>query len=981
MVNYIYGDENDNHLSGSYTNQLINDDIVYGYGGNDTLSGGGFGNDILYGGNGADELYGGYWGENDLLYGGPGNDTYVLYRYEDMYGTIFEYNNEGTDTVISGLNYTLPGNVENLILRSTATIGIGNTLDNVITGNSYSAVNETLCGMAGSDTLYGNEGNDNLYGNEGNDTLDGGAGDDKLYGGIGNDSLKGWAGNDSLYGNEGNDTLDGGIGVDHLEGGTGDDGYNVDNMSDVVVEKAGEGYDIVSAYVNYNLNTTNAANVEGLRLYGTASTVTGNALDNVIEGNVNYDTLYGMAGNDTIYGNDGNDTLYGHDGNDTLDGGAGDDNLDGGTGNDILRGWAGKDTLDGGAGSDYVEGGLGDDTYYVDTVSDTVSEAFNAGIDSVYADDTYTLSNNVENLSLIGAINGSGNALGNIMTGNINGNNMNGYAGNDILYGNDGNDYLYGGDGNDSLYGGTGKDYLSGDTGNDTMTGNTGDDTYTVDSLSDVFVENASEGIDKVVARINNYILPYNVENLGLYGLSTVVRGDGNARNNTITGNNYDNSLYGMDGNDTLYGYDGNDNLDAGVGDNHIYGGAGNDFLFAGSGIDHMEGGTGDDGYHVANEADVVVELAGEGTDYVNAYVSTSYTLSNNVENLYLFGTATRGTGNAIDNVIVGNGNANTLYGLDGNDSLDGGAGNDTFIGGAGNDYMEGGAGNDILNGGTGTDKMFGRNGNDIYYVDNTGDKVDETDYINNSTIDAGGVDKVNSYLTAYTLSSYVENGRIMNSGVANLSGNSLTNVLYAGSGNNVIDGGTGTDTVSYLYAGSAVTVSLAITTPQPTGGSGTDTLTSIERLIGSKYNDSLTGNTANNVLSGGAGNDTLNGGLGNDTLTGGAGEDYFDFTTALNATPNRETITDFSIVDDTIRLENSIMTGLGTVTGVLSAGAFHSGTFNIATEVDDRIIYNTSTGALFYDADGTGSTAAVKVAVIGTTSHPALTNADFMLI
>jgi len=284
MVNYIYGDENDNHLSGSYTNQLINDDIVYGYGGNDTLSGGGFGNDILYGGNGADELYGGYWGENDLLYGGPGNDTYVLDRYEDMYGTIFEYNNEGTDTVISGLNYTLPGNVENLILRSTATIGIGNTLDNVITGNSYSAVNETLCGMAGSDTLYGNEGND---------------------------------------------TLDGGIGVDHLEGGTGDDGYNVDNMSDVVVEKAGEGYDIVSAYVNYNLNTTNAANVEGLRLYGTASTVTGNALDNVIEGNVNYDTLYGMAGNDTIYGNDGNDTLYGHDGNDTLDGGAGDDNLDG----------------------------------------------------------------------------------------------------------------------------------------------------------------------------------------------------------------------------------------------------------------------------------------------------------------------------------------------------------------------------------------------------------------------------------------------------------------------------------------------------------------------------------------------------------------------------------------------------------------------------------------------------------------------------
>ena len=167
-------------------------------------------------------------------------------------------------------------------------------------------------------------------------------------------------------------------------------------------------------------------------------------------------------------------------------------------------------------------------------------------------------------------------------------------------------------------------------------------------------------------------------------------------------------------------------------------------------------------------------------------------------------------------------------------------------------------------------------------------------------------------------------------------------------------------------------------------------TQTSLLNLTGNAAANVLTGNNANNVINGdagvdtmtgGGGNDVLYGGTGNDTLTGGTGADYFIFNTALDAATNMDIIVDFSVVDDTIRLENGIMTGLGLTTGTLAEGAFHSGIVNFATQADDRIIYNTSTGALFYDVDGTGATAAVQIALIGTTSHAALAYEFFEVI
>ena len=163
------------------------------------------------------------------------------------------------------------------------------------------------------------------------------------------------------------------------------------------------------------------------------------------------------------------------------------------------------------------------------------------------------------------------------------------------------------------------------------------------------------------------FVLPLNVE--------AVVATDAAARN--FAGNTLDNLLVGNIGADTLAG------------------GAGNDTLDGGDGIDRMLGGLGDDEY-VVTPGDVVIEAAGQGIDLVSARTGVAYVLGANLENLFLDGpTLLNGTGNALDNVIEGNGNANILSGLIGNDDLAGNGGNDTLIGGAGADTLFGGAGND----------------------------------------------------------------------------------------------------------------------------------------------------------------------------------------------------------------------------------------------------------------------------------------------
>jgi Ca2+-binding RTX toxin-like protein len=126
--------------------------------------------------------------------------------------------------------------------------------------------------------------------------------------------------------------------------------------------------------------------------------------------------------------------------------------------------------------------------------------------------------------------------------------------------------------------------------------------------------------------------------------------------------------------------------------------------------------------------------------------------------------------------------------------------------------------------------------------------------------------------------------------------------------------------------------------------------------------------------LFGGAGSDVLNGGAGRDALSGGAGRDVFFFNSALKA--NVDSITDFKVVDDTIRLENAVFTKL-TTTGAINAGSLVFGA--AAADSNDYLVYNKTTGALFYDADANGAGAAVQVATLGV--NLALTAADFVVV
>jgi Ca2+-binding RTX toxin-like protein len=161
-----------------------------------------------------------------------------------------------------------------------------------------------------------------------------------------------------------------------------------------------------------------------------------------------------------------------------------------------------------------------------------------------------------------------------------------------------------------------------------------------------------------------------------------------------MTGNAGANRLDGGDANDTLAGGDGADTL---------LGGLGNDSLNGGLGADSLMGGAGDDRYSVDNAADVLVEALNEGNDRVDSAVS--WALGANFESLYLTGGEDlNGTGNALNNTLVGNTGNNILDAGDGNDRLTGGEGLDTLVGGIGNDTLTGGLGADLLTGGAGRD-------------------------------------------------------------------------------------------------------------------------------------------------------------------------------------------------------------------------------------------------------------------------------------
>lgn len=318
--------------------------------------------------------------------------------------------------------------------------------------------------------------------------------------------------------------------------------------------------------------------------------------------------------------------------------------------------------------------------------------------------------------------------------------------------------------------------------------------------------------------------------------------------------------------------------------------------------------------------------------------------------------TGTDYVGTVLNDKLTGGIGNDSLHGNDGQDTLLGGLGDDVLSGDGGNDSIDAGKGNDTLDGGTGDDTMFGGAGNDVYIVDSINDRVYETSKTS-STIDLGGTDRVESSVT-FSLNThlgvrFVEQLTLTGSADIDGTGNGKNNILAGNDGNNLLSGLGGNDQIF--------------------GGVGQDT------LYGGGGKDVLYGGDGSDDLVGGGGNDKLDGGDGNDILTGSGGYDQFIFSTTLDEVNNVDTIVGFSVLYDTIALDNDVMTGLGPTTGRLSSAMFVANTTGDATTATQRIIYDKDDGKLYYDADGNGAGAKILFAELATNLK--LTAADFIII
>ena len=934
---------------------------------------------VLNGGAGHDLLDG--LAGTDTLNGGAGNDAY--YMTSGTTGDVLS-DSGGTDTVYITLAYWALGSAfENLTLLGSGDIdGDGNALANVLTGNS---------------------GANEFHGNQGNDTIVAAAGDDSVGGGSGNDWLEAGAGNDTL-------------------GGSGDRDhyvfreYGVAN-ADSILDMSSNWDDIQLDIAAFSALGTTGRFVSGdARFYAAAGAASGHdATDRIVFNTTTHQLFYdadgsgsgaaqliatltngvnvtatdiwafgtpgsspnqtinGTDGPDSLTGGPGNDTIHGLAGDDTLDGAGGDDSLASGNGSDLVIGGDGNDTLENDGtnphredtGIDTLQGGAGDDTYIAWDL-DVIQDSGGTDLVQVGTNGSYVMPGGIENFRLgftydaPDSLGVTGNALDNFITGWNYRNFIFGGAGDDTIVGGEGNDSLSGDAGNDSLVGGEALDTLNGGLGQDTLSGGAQQDSFVFDAApgianADVVVTfdggatfdhdwivldgNAMSNVgptgafapddarfyaaagassghdadDRIVYDTASGRLWYDADGSGAGAAQLIATLQGapalaanemtvvNGNGLVINGTPDDDSLAGSASADTINGFAGNDTLD-GAGDG-----------------DSMVGGTGNDLYIVDNSSDMIVEQPDEGTDEIRA--NTSYMLPDWVENLTLTGDGL-GTGNALDNVLRGDtlGSA-MLHGLAGDDTIFGGRdafgddGNDELNGaplmrgGAGNDLMTAAPGGSYFEGNGGSDTMIGAGGNDEFFQGGDND------------------------------------------------------------GHDVIDGGAGID---WLIAGSSsqsgVVLDLAAGTMSGggAGGAGSATLTGIENALGTPFADRLSGDAGTNYLEGDAGDDTLDGGDGPDTLSDNQGANTYSFSVAPGAV-DADVVVNFRTAEDTIRLDAGVMPALG------SSDRFAAGDVrfyaapgaNAGHDADDRIVFDSSTGRVWYDPDGSGSTGAQLIVTL----------------
>jgi Ca2+-binding RTX toxin-like protein len=282
---------------------------------------------------------------------------------------------------------------------------------------------------------------------------------------------------------------------------------------------------------------------------------------------------------------------------------------------------------------------------------------------------------------------------------------------------------------------------------------------------------------------------------------------------------------------------------------------------------------------------------------------------------------------------------------------------------------------------------MYGGRGNDTYWVDSAGDETNE------NAAPSDGVDNVFASISFSLTSQPIENLTLIGSDNLYGIGNALANTLVGNGGNNILNGLAGADWLSGVAGSDRYYVDEAgdVVDESMAGSNGVDTVNSYitfnlanTKVVHGAVEDlvllgsgrlNATGNALANHITGNAGSNVVDGLAGNDWLTGGGGNDFFLFDTAPNASTNFDRVLDFNVAMDTIRLENAIFTRLAV--GMLADAAFHVGA--AAHDVNDRIVYNSATGALLYDIDGTGAAAAVRFAILDPGLH--LTRADFAVV
>jgi Ca2+-binding RTX toxin-like protein/uncharacterized protein affecting Mg2+/Co2+ transport len=707
-----------------------------------------------------------------------------------------------------------------------------------------------------------------LIGTEFDDVLTATENDDVIYG---------LGGDDQIYALGGNDTIDGGDGVDWINPGAGNDtiigGGEENDLS----------YEGFGAAVTVDMDAGTTTAVEKSDTFSGITRVRGTAFDDVITGgnaaHDSWEAYEGQAGDDTMDGGSGFDELMYHLDHtvgattgvnvDFSTGQATDgfgntdtfsnmeavraskfaDQLTGGLGGERFRGLAGDDIIDGGDGWDMVDHRK--DESYGGTNGVNVNLATGIAIDGFGDTDTLT---SIENAR--------GTNFDDVLIGDAGNNRLQGYGGNDTISGGDGDDILEGGDGDDVIRTGNNSywdDRVVGGTGNDTIDFETGQGYYTLDYSnlgSPITADMTALTIDKGAAGTDTLVNVANIDFNGGGGLGIVgssgddtfqgasagygfVQYYGNGGNDTIIGGSdyerlsYNNASSGVtvvmngsrSGTTTNDGFGGTDTftgIDEIRGSDHddvFTGGSGNDRFITRRGDDIVDGGAGYDTvrYDRSGVDAMTIDLdAGTASGVWRGEAFTD-TLSNIEE--------VRGSrdgddvmsGSAADERFRGRGGDDILDGRGGSDRLDGEDGNDVLIGGDGDDNLSGGNDNDILNGGAGHDSLRGDSGDDT------------------------------------------------------ISGGDGHDWIMENAGDDVIDGGAGFDTVTYVDNASS-----AITYTGGNGGAanivtgsstGTDTLTNIERVEGTNFNDTFNGGDSDERFDAMGGSDIINGGAGHDQL------------------------------------------------------------------------------------------------------------------